>query len=62
MTNEWLVKWYLFQDSVVDGRSDGAMVRIMTSLRSGDSIESVDARMQSFIAAANPMFEKYLRQ
>jgi len=62
MTSEWLVKWYLFQDSVVDRRSDGAMVRVMTSLRSGDSVENVDARIQSFIAAANPMLEKYLRQ
>jgi len=61
MTSEWMVKWYLFQDSVVDRRSDGAMVRVMTALRSGDSIANVDARMQSFIAAANPMLEKYLR-
>ena len=61
LTNEWLVKWYLFQDSVVRRRSDGAMVRVMTSLRHGDSLEAADARVQSFVAMANPMLDRYLR-
>jgi EpsI family protein len=60
LTSEWLVKWYLFQDSVVLRRSDGAMVRVMTSLRHGDSIDAVDARVSSFVATASPMLNQYL--
>ncbi|MEW8153569.1 MAG: VPLPA-CTERM-specific exosortase XrtD, partial [Candidatus Thiodiazotropha endolucinida] len=32
MTNEWLVKWYLFFDGLTMRRTDGALVRLTTSI------------------------------
>jgi EpsI family protein len=60
LTSEWLVKWYLFQDAVVRRRSDGAMVRVMTTLRAEDSEQAVDLRMQAFIARAEVALDRYL--
>lgn len=60
LTSEWLVKWYLFQDAVVRRRSDGAMIRVMASLNSGDSVEAVDARLQAFAAVAASKLPGYL--
>jgi EpsI family protein len=60
LTSEWLVKWYLFQDAVVRRRSDGAMVRVMASLQPGESIEAVDARLQSFAKLAGSALDGYL--
>jgi len=60
LTSEWLVKWYLFQDAVVRRRSDGAMVRVMASIHPGESIETVDARLQSFAALAGDALSRYL--
>lgn len=62
LTSEWLVKWYLFQDSVVRRRSDGAMVRVMASLDTGEAIESVDARLQNFAALAASRLQQHLPQ
>jgi EpsI family protein len=62
LTSEWLVKWYLFQDAVVQRRSDGAMVRVMASLGAGDSIDVVDARLQSLAAVAGNQLHKHLPQ
>jgi exosortase D (VPLPA-CTERM-specific) len=60
LTSEWLVKWYLFQDSVVRRRSDGAMVRVMATLGSGESVDAVDARLQAFAALAGNALTRYL--
>ena len=60
LTSEWLVKWYLFQDSVVRRRSDGAMVRVMATLGSGESVDAVDARLQAFAALAGNALSRYL--
>lgn len=35
VTNEYLVKWYIFWDALTRNRSDGAMVRLMTPLPPG---------------------------
>jgi exosortase D (VPLPA-CTERM-specific) len=48
ITNEYLVKWYLFWDSLTRSRSDGALVRIITPVREGESMVAADARMAEF--------------
>lgn len=46
ITNEYAVKWWLFWDSVSRGRSDGALVRLITPLSPSDSIAAADRRLQ----------------
>jgi EpsI family protein len=48
ITNEYLVKWYLFWDSLTRSRSDGALVRIITPMPQGEAAEAADARMIEF--------------
>jgi len=52
MTNEYLVKWYLFWDSLTRQRTDGAMVRIITPIPQGESTAAADARLTEFTKLA----------
>jgi len=52
LTNEYLVKWYLFWDALTRNRSDGALVRLTTTITEGEDIARGDARLTTFIAAA----------
>lgn len=49
VTNEYLVKWYLFQDAITMHRTDGALVRLVTSLDKGQDINIADQRLQAFL-------------
>ena len=48
ITDEYLVKWYIFLDSLTRGRTDGALVRLTAMVKPGEKIEDVDARMSEF--------------
>jgi EpsI family protein len=48
VTNEFAVKWYLFWDAVTRHRTDGALVRIITSVPSGASESEADRQLTGF--------------
>jgi exosortase D (VPLPA-CTERM-specific) len=60
MTNEYLVKWFLFWDSLIRNRSDGSLVRLITPLPSGRSVQGADAVLQDFVRTAAPRLRTYL--
>lgn len=60
MTNEYLVKWFIFQDALVAKRTDGAMVRLTTAIRNDETWESGDQRLRRFAEAAMPRLDEYL--
>ncbi|MCK4707974.1 MAG: VPLPA-CTERM-specific exosortase XrtD, partial [Gammaproteobacteria bacterium] len=45
ITNEYLMKWYLFWDAMTKSRTDGALVRLITTLNPGQNIEIADKRL-----------------
>jgi EpsI family protein len=49
ITNEYMVKWYLFYDAIAMHRTDGALVRLVTSLDKGQDIEVADQRLHAFM-------------
>lgn len=49
ITNEYLAKWYLFQDSLMHSRSDGALVRLVTPIPEGTEEEIADQRLVAFL-------------
>ena len=51
ITNEYLAKWYLFQDSLTLARTDGALVRLVTPIAEGVDPAEADARLHSFLKA-----------
>ena len=48
ITNEFSVKWYLFRDALTEHRTDGAMIRIITSVPSSSSVADADRRLADF--------------
>ncbi|MDY6946414.1 MAG: VPLPA-CTERM-specific exosortase XrtD [Pseudomonadota bacterium] len=60
ITNEYLVKWYLFIDSLTRQRTDGALVRLVTPLEIGEPVEQADRRLAEFASQVAPRLERYV--
>lgn len=62
LTNEYLVKWYIFWDALTRNRTDGAMVRVLMPVADGFGAESADARLAEFIRAVEPKLYYHIPQ
>jgi exosortase D (VPLPA-CTERM-specific) len=60
VTDEYAVKWYILVDALRRNRTDGAMVRVLTPLQSGEDEASADTRLQQFLVAAAPRLPTYV--
>jgi exosortase D (VPLPA-CTERM-specific) len=60
VTNEYAVKWYILVDALRRNRTDGAMVRVLTPMRTGEDEAAADARLQAFLKASAPNMAVYL--
>ena len=60
ITNEYLVKWYLFWDALTRNRTDGALVRLVTFVGPGQSVETADRQLSAFAASVTGPLEKYI--
>jgi exosortase D (VPLPA-CTERM-specific) len=60
LISEYLVKWYIFRDALTRGRTDGAMVRIITSVPKGTDWEQADQRLEEFSSLAVPRLFAYI--
>jgi exosortase D (VPLPA-CTERM-specific) len=60
ITNEYLVKWYLFWDALTQQRTDGALVRLVVTLPEGGSEIEADKKMAEFLDVIFPELEKYV--
>ncbi len=60
LTNEYLVKWYIFWDSLTRNRTDGALVRLVTPVPEGGNLKEADERMAAFIRKIDPMLAYYI--
>lgn len=60
LTNEYLVKWYLFWDSLTRSRSDGALVRLVVPIPEGAVEEQADRQLAEFAAEVAPVLDEYL--
>jgi exosortase D (VPLPA-CTERM-specific) len=60
ITNEYLVKWYLFWDALTRNRTDGALVRLVTYVGPGQSVEQADRELIAFAASVSGPLEKYI--
>ncbi len=60
ITNEYLVKWYIFWDALTLNRTDGSLVRLVTLLMPGETLKSADARLSAFTAVAVPRLADYV--
>jgi len=60
VANEYWSKWYLFTDSIIKRRTDGALVRLVTPLYPDEAEHKADERLQSFIEELEPRLGAYL--
>jgi exosortase D (VPLPA-CTERM-specific) len=60
ITSEYLVKWYLMTDALLQNRTDGALVRLITPLRPSEPVSVADARLGQFTATVLPTLRDYL--
>jgi EpsI family protein len=59
-TDEYVIKLHIFADSLLRGRTDGAMVRLVTGLGLGEEVRAADARLQAFAASALPELRRHI--
>lgn len=60
ITNEWLVKWYLFWDAMTRNRTDGALVRLTALVAPGEDLQDADRRLTGFAAAVFPYLSEFI--
>ena len=60
LTNEYLVKFYLFWDALLRGRTDGALVRIASPVGPGETEDIVDQRLMQFVSAIEPELTRFV--
>jgi len=60
LSNEYLVKLYLFWDALSRGRTDGALVRIASLVGPGETEDIVDQRLLRFVSTIEPELTRYV--
>ena len=61
LTNEYLVKWYIFWDGLTRNRTDGALVRLTTPVAEGaDGLADADRRLAEFARTLDPKLAYFL--
>jgi len=60
ITNEYMVKWYLFYDAITMNRTDGALIRLVTPVDKAEDIVVADKRLHLFLKDLLPELPSYL--
>lgn len=60
ITNEYLVKWYIFLDALLKGRTDGALVRLSVLVPQGRDIAEEDALLKSLLEEVGGILPGYI--
>ena len=60
MTNEYVVRWFLFWDGLTRGRTDGALVRYVAPVPSGGNETSADASIMKLATLIQPTLNRYV--
>jgi EpsI family protein len=60
VASEYWAKYYLVADSIRMNRSDGALVRLMSPMLSGESVEAAQARIMKLGTPLLPLLDNYI--
>jgi len=60
ISNEYLLKWFVFWDALNRNRTDAALVRVTTPLGPGESFADADSRLINFVKTLNPNISDYV--
>ena len=60
LANEYLAKFYLVADAIRLNRSDGSLIRVTTPLSAGETPDSAQHRLFSFMGGIVPLLPQYV--
>jgi EpsI family protein len=60
LTNEYLVKWYIFWDALTRNRTDGALVRLVMPVPPNLDLAEADKQLEGFVKLVNPLLSAYV--
>lgn len=60
VASEYWAKYYLVKDSMKMNRSDGALVRITTPMRPGETADAAQQRILPFVRDVGPLLDTYI--
>jgi EpsI family protein len=60
LTNEYLVKFYLFWDALTKNRTDGALVRLTAPVSKGENESDADRLLGDFAKEIRPLLVSYI--
>jgi EpsI family protein len=60
ITSEYLVKWYLFWDSLTKQRTDGALVRLTAMVPPDEEISKTDELLHEFAKDVSTKLDRYI--
>ena len=60
VASEYWAKYYLVKDSIKMNRSDGALVRVTTMMKSGETVDAAEQRLLPFIDRVVPLLDGYI--
>jgi exosortase D (VPLPA-CTERM-specific) len=60
ITNEFLLKWYLFWDALTINRTDGALVRLTTELYVGETWHHADERLLDLLSYIDVELSRFI--
>lgn len=60
LANPFQLKWYTFWDALTKQRTDGALVRMLTTVQAGEQPAEAEARLQDFVRQLGPQLNSFL--
>lgn len=60
ITNEYMVKWWLFRDALIRNRTDGALVRLTANVGPGQTLADADRQLAAFARAVSPQLREFV--
>ena len=60
LTNIFQLKLYTFWDALTKQRTDGALVRLLTTVNAGEPPSAAEARLQDFARQMTPQLQTFL--
>ena len=60
ISNEYLMKWFLFRDALIKNRTDGALVRLVTPLYPYEDVQTADNRLLQFANTTATLLSDYI--
>jgi exosortase D (VPLPA-CTERM-specific) len=60
LTDEYLVKWYIFRDAIFSNRTDGALIRLVTPLQPWEQEPEADRRLTDMVRVVHSELSSYI--